>query len=161
VTVPLVIGVGREDRGDDAVGLQVARAVALCCGIEVEVVESDQPADLLDLWSGRELVVVIDAVRSGAPPGTVQVLRLGADQDGGAAATWLTPGHGGTHDFGIDAVVGLAAALGTLPSALVLVGVEGSSFDYGAALSPAVARELQTAVAEVKAQVAGAAPDVH
>lgn len=156
MTVPLVIGLGRDDRGDDALGLEVARAVASRGDSDVEVVEADQPTDLIGIWSGRERVVVVDAVVSGAPPGTIHRLQLGADRGAGTLPGWPSR-HGGTHAFGIDAVVGLAAALGRLPPTLVLVGVEASSFDQGAALSPPVAGALEAVVAEVLAQVGDAA----
>jgi hydrogenase maturation protease len=158
VTVPLVIGLGRADRGDDAIGPEVARTFAERCEAGVEVMEFDQPADLMDVWSGRELVVVVDAVRSGAEPGTIHVLDLGAAQVRSAEKCCGSSGQGGTHGFGIDSVVGLARALGTLPSKLVLVGVEGSSFVHGAAMSPVVAGAMEATVAEVMAQVAGVTP---
>ena len=139
MTVSLVVGLGRVDRGDDAIGPEVVRTLADRCGPDVEVVESDQPADLLDLWPGRALVVVVDAVRSGAPPGTIQVFHLGADDASPVQDGWRSSGQGGTHSLGIDGVVGLARVMGTLPSRLVLVCVEGSSFEHGAAMSSAVA----------------------
>jgi hydrogenase maturation protease len=158
VTVPLVIGLGRQDRGDDAIGPKVARTFAERCGAGVEVVESEQPTDLMEVWSGRELVVVVDAVRTGAPPGTIHVFHLDADHARFFEEGWRSSGQDGTHSLGIDTVVGLAAVLGTLPSRLVLVGVEGSSFEHGAAMSRAVAGAVKATVAEVMAQVVGAAP---
>ena len=159
MTVPLVIGLGRVDRGDDAIGPEVARTVADRCGPEVEVVESDQPADLMHVWSGRALVVVVDAVRSGAPPGTIRVFDLGADDASPVQDGWRSSGQGGTHSLGIGAVVGLAGVMGTLPKRLVLVCVEGSSFEHGAAMSTAVAGAVEATVAEVMVQIVGAASD--
>ena len=159
MTAPLVIGLGRTDRGDDAIGPEVARAFAERWRAGVEVVETDQAAELMDVWSGRELVVVIDAVRSGSPPGTIHVLQLGADHARFVEEGRRSSGPGGTHSLGIDSVVGLAAVMGTLPSRLVLVGVEGSSFEHGSAMSPAVAGAMQATVAEVMAQVVAAAPE--
>jgi hydrogenase maturation protease len=158
VTLPLVIGLGRADRGDDAVGPEVARTFAEHWCAAADVVESDQPAELMDLWSGREFVVIVDAVRSGAPPGTIHVLPVGADH-----ARFIegrrSSGHVGTHSLGVETVVGLAAVMGALPSRLVLVGVEGSTFEHGAAMSTAVASAVQPTVAEVMAQVVAAAPE--
>jgi len=158
VTVPLVVGLGRADRGDDAIGPEVARAFAARCGTRADVAESEQPADLMDVWSGRELVVIVDAVRSGASPGTIHVLHLGADDPGFDTEGRRTPSEGGSHALGLESVVGLAGALGLLPSRLVLVGVEGTSFDYGDALSPAVADAVEATVDEVMAQVLRIAP---
>ena len=153
--LPLVIGLGRVDRGDDAIGPEVARTVAERCGPEVEVVESDQPADLMHLWVGRALVVVVDAVRSGAPPGTIQVLHLGAGKASPMQDGWRSSGQGGTHALGIDTVVGLAGVMGTLPPSLVLVCVEGSTFEHGAAMSSSVAGAVEATVAEIMAVLPG------
>lgn len=69
----LVIGIGTPDHGDDAAGLLVAervRAAASPRTIRVRELIGDQ-LGLLDLWGDAREVYVINAVRSGAPPGTV------------------------------------------------------------------------------------------
>jgi hydrogenase maturation protease len=156
VSLPLVIGLGRVDRGDDAVGPAVARIVADVCEPWVDVEVSEQPADLMEVWSGRDTVVLVDAIRSGAPPGTVHVLPLGGEHGrGDVGGSW---DEGGTHALGVRSVVGLADALGLLPATLMLVGVEASSFDHGSPMSPAVAAAVDPAADEVIAQVAGRLP---
>ncbi|HXZ70100.1 MAG TPA: hypothetical protein VEH31_04400, partial [Streptosporangiaceae bacterium] len=71
----LVAGVGRPDRGDDAVGPAVAGRAMGLVPPGVTVVERVEPAGLIDAWAGADLVVVTDAVRSGRRPGTVHVLH--------------------------------------------------------------------------------------
>ena len=67
-----VIGIGNPLRGDDAIGLLVARRVRELAGPEVEVMELEgEPARLIDAWQGAALVVVVDAVKSGAAEGSV------------------------------------------------------------------------------------------
>jgi hydrogenase maturation protease len=147
----LVIGLGQPDRGDDAVGPAVARQVA-AAGIEdLVVVERDEPADLMDTWSTHDerRVVVVDAVRSGAAPGTIHVLEAGAGSGPLSADTWAATGRGGTHALGLAAVVELARALGTLPDQVVVVGVEAEQFDHGTSLSPAVAAAVLPAAGRV------------
>jgi hydrogenase maturation protease len=147
----LVIGLGHPDRGDDAVGPVVARQVA-AAGIEdLVVVERDEPADLMDTWSHHDqrLVVVVDAVRSGAAPGTIHVLEAGAGSGPLSADTWAATGRGGTHALGLAAVVELARALGTLPDQVLVVGVEAEQFDHGTSLSPAVAAAVRPAADRV------------
>ena len=73
----LVVGLGSPDRGDDAVGGDVARAVAALALPDVEVVEHEDPTDLIELFSGRSLVVVVDAVLSGTATGAVRVIETG------------------------------------------------------------------------------------
>lgn len=151
----LVVGLGSTDRGDDAVGPAVARRVAALGLPGVRVLEHEDPTALIDLWSGLHLVVVVDAVCSGRPAGTVHRLDTSA---GGAplpGSTWVEAGRGGTHAFGLAAVVELAQALHRLPGSLVVIGVEASGFGYGAPLSAPVAGAVETAVAEVVSAVAG------
>ncbi|GAA1148491.1 hydrogenase maturation protease [Nocardioides aquiterrae] len=142
MTGPLVIGLGAPDRGDDAVGAAVAGAVATRLA-GIAVVAHEDPTGLLDVWAGHSPVVVVDAVRTGAPPGTVHRLETGtADRP-------IRAGHGSTHALGLAEVVELARALGRLPERLVVVGVEADRFDHGAPLSPAVAAAVPVAVRRV------------
>lgn len=152
----IVVGLGAPDRGDDAVGPTVAREVAAVLVQRpvpgAEVVEREDPTALIDVWSGAELTVVCDAVRSGSPPGTLHVMRTGRDLPP------LTPGHvqeAGSHDFGLASAIELARALGRLPENVVVVGVEARSFEWGEPLSRAVADAVPSAVAEVMALLRG------
>lgn len=149
----LVIGLGSPDRGDDAVGRAVAAAVALAVAHQpssgVRVLAHEDPTGLLDLWADADLVVVVDAVRSGATPGTLLVLDAGAGSPSIADHAWARTGRGGTHAFGLAAAVELARALHRLPDRLVLVGVEGEAFDHGEPLSAAVAAAVPAAVRAV------------
>lgn len=141
----LVIGVGSPDAGDDAVGPIVAGLVAGLAPPCVEVRTHEDPTDLTLLWSGRDRVVVVDAIRSGAPPGTIHTITVG-DQ---WAAYDLPGGSHGTHDFGLASAIALGQALGTLPGQLEVVGVEGASFVPGEPLSPAVHDVLRDTVVVV------------
>jgi hydrogenase maturation protease len=154
---PLVVGLGSPDRGDDAVGVVVARAVAASRLPGVDVLTHEDPTDLVELWSGRELVVVVDAVRSGGEPGTVVLLETGAAGERLPESAWGSTGRGGTHAFGLASAVELARALRRLPGRVALVGVEAESFDHGAPLSPAVAAAVPTAVDCVLTVLQGAA----
>ena len=143
---PLVIGLGSPDRGDDAVGGLVAREVSTRLPA-LTVVEHEDPTSLLDVWAGHCPVVVVDAVRSGAPCGTVHQLETGS-----TAAPWVPPSwarSGSTHAFGLVEVVELARVLGRLPDRLVVVGVEAGQLDHGAPLSPSVAAAVSTAADRV------------
>ena len=149
----LVIGLGSPDRGDDAVGAAVAGAVARRLG-DVRVVDHEDPTSLLDLWAGHTPVVVVDAVRSDSPSGTLHVLETGQSGSPIGARSWAHSRHGGTHAVGLAEMVELGRALGRLPERLVVVGVEGESFDHGAPLSPSVAAVVPDAVERVCAAVA-------
>ncbi len=154
----LVIGLGRQDRGDDAVGPEVARRVAALGLPDVRVLEREDPADLLDAWQGHDVVVLVDAVRSGAPPGTLHVLDAGAATDVLGSGAWAATGRGGTHALGVGQVVGLARALGRLPDRLVLIGVEAEGFDHGAPLSTRTRDAVPDAAAAVVSALAPTEP---
>ncbi len=115
------------------------------------MLEREDPADLLDAWQGHDIVVLVDAVRSGAPPGRLHVLDAGAAADAMGSAAWAATGRGGTHALGVAQVLGLARALGRLPDRLVLIGVEAESFDHGAPLTPQVRDAVPDAAAAVVA----------
>ena len=158
----LVIGLGSPDRGDDAIGPMVARRVADLALTGITVLEHEDPTGLIEIWSGAELVVVVDAVRSGAAPGTVLVLEAGDESELLADQAWARTGRGGTHAFGLAAAVELARALHRLPARLVLVGVEAAAFAHGSALSVPVAEAVDSVVAavvDVVAPRAMAVPD--
>ena len=142
----LVLGVGRPDRGDDAVGPAVAERAMELVPPEVTVVERVEPAELIDAWAGVGLVVVTDAVRSGQPPGTVHVLHACH------GPLPVRTGAGGTHDLGLAEMIELGRALQRLPAELVVVGVEARQFGLGEPMSPQVRACVELAakaVAEV------------
>jgi hydrogenase maturation protease len=137
-----VIGIGNPLRGDDAVGLLVARRVRELAHPEVEVVELEgEPARLIDAWQGARLVVVVDAVKSDAQEGAV--MRF--DATAGPLPPSLSATS--THALGLGDAVEIARALDRLPERLIVFGVEGTRFQPGSDLSPAVAAAVQ-AVAE-------------
>lgn len=145
----LVLGVGNPDRGDDAVGPEVARRVRAAVPDEVRVVQvSGEGTGLMDAWRGAALVILCDAAQSGAPAGTVHRLE---------AHTTPIPARllrYSTHAFGVAQAIELARVLGELPPRVIIYGVEGANYAAGAGLSPAVAPAVEVVVAAVLADLA-------
>ncbi len=121
----LVIGCGNEWASDDAVGLQVIRSLKdLKAAKEVELpdgvelIEAGTPGlNLLDLWDRGERVIIVDAVKSGAAPGTVH----------GFDASLLPPRDVmpvSSHGVNIIDAVELGKLMGRLPTQLTIIGVE-------------------------------------
>lgn len=139
-----VVGCGNDGRGDDAVGLHVVRRLRRRLPEGVEVIETwSEPTALMDWWEGADAVWVVDAVVSGAKPGTVH--RLDASE-------CPLPAHlfaASTHHFGLAQTVELARVLGRLPARLVVYGIEGACFDSREGLGS----ELDAAVEIVAAAV--------
>jgi hydrogenase maturation protease len=72
-------------------------------------------AELLDLLGGAGAVIVLDAVRSGAAPGTVHDLAL--EELPGVAPAWSS------HGLGVADALALARALGQRPRGR-FIGIE-------------------------------------
>ena len=135
----MVIGVGNAARGDDAAGLMVARRLG---GLEHE----GDPVALLDVWRNVDLAVLIDAVSSGAAPGTVHRVDATA-----APLPARLRSSSSTHAVGLAEAIELGRTLGRFPGRLIVYGIEGERFDAGAELTPAVAAAIEAVVVAVKA----------
>lgn len=145
--VTLVIGIGNLYRSDDAVGLVVARRIKALNPARLTVVEqSGEGAALLAAWQDAPSVIVVDAMNSGAEPGTV--LRFDALKQPLASRTF----YYSTHAFSLAEAVGLARALGQLPQRLIVYGVEGKSFAPGEGLSAEVAQAAVTVIERLLAE---------
>mgnify|MGYP000147280489 CR=1 FL=1 len=143
-----VLGVGNAWRRDDAVGLAVARRLHGSLPAGVEVLEREgEPTSLIEAWAGADAAWVVDAVSSGAPPGTIHRL------DARAAPLPAELFRASTHHLGLPEAVELARALGRLPPRLVVFGVAGARFEAGQELTPAVAAAVEPAAAAVREEV--------
>jgi hydrogenase maturation protease len=131
----LVIGVGNSLRGDDGAGVEVVRRLREPAGQGgIEVGEQPcEPTDLLHAWQGRDAVVLVDTMCSGAPPGTIR--RFDASNEPLPARS---RGSASTHAFGLDQAIELGRALHRLPRRVIVFAVEGRTFEAGAQLSDEV-----------------------
>ena len=127
----MVIGVGNAARGDDAAGLIAARRLG---GLEHE----GDPVALLDVWRGADVAVVIDAVSSGAEPGTVHRFDATA-----APLPARLRRSTSSHALGLAEAIELGRTLGRLPARLLVYGIEGERFEAGMELTPAVAAAVE------------------
>jgi hydrogenase maturation protease len=139
----LVIGIGNPDRGDDAAGVQVARKVH-----GGRTIEWADCSVLMELWDSHDDVIIVDAMNSGLPPGTV--CRFDALNE-------QLPAHAfpSTHAFGVAETVELARSLGRLPKRLTIYGIEVSDLELGAHLSEEVADAVVRLAGEIDAELGG------
>src|SRR5262245_29698091 len=106
-SLPLIIGIGNEYRGDDAAGLVVARRLrVIAAGSGTVIEQSGDGASLMEAWQGAGAVFVIDAAVSGAAPGTIRRF------DAGARQIPKGPFRRSTHAFSLAEAVELARAMG-------------------------------------------------
>ena len=132
----LVVGIGNTDRGDDGAGPTVCRLLlelGNAAAADV-IVDAGDPARLFEKFSGRSLVILCDAVNSGAPVGAVHEFAAHARELPADLHSVSTHGlHPGQ-------LVELARALGVLPPRIFVFGIEAGDFSLGAPLSAPVAQ---------------------
>lgn len=142
-----LIGIG-SPFGDDRLGWEAAEALRHSTAMNavvpgrIEILSLDRPGAMLPVhWQDTDIVILLDAVRSGAAPGRRHCLDA---RD--------LPGTGmpcSSHGFGIVPAIELARVLGNMPSRLLVRGMEADSSWTGFSLSPAVADALPAFVADI------------
>ena len=144
----IVIGIGNPDRGDDAVGIAVARRLRGTLPADVEIAEHDgEPAALVAAFDGVATAILVDACATGAPAGTIHRIDLGEQS---------LPPRGpalSSHGLGVAEGLALARALGHFPPRCIAYAIEGGSFDIGAGLSPPVVAAVAAVVRQLRAEL--------
>jgi hydrogenase 3 maturation protease len=127
-----VVGVGQALRGDDGAGPAVVARVR-------ELLPPDEALLLLDAAHAPEnvlgrlirfnpdVVLFIDAVRAGAPPGAVRWLAAGAAEAAG----------GSTHTLPLAMLAEFITA--ETGAAVYVIGIQPATTEFSAGLSPSVA----------------------
>ncbi|MCF8719128.1 hydrogenase maturation protease [Nitrospina gracilis] len=141
----LILGIGNLWRGDDAAGRHAARRVAehiTSSAVTVREVEGEGAA-VMEALDGPDAAILIDAVESGAPPGTVHCWDVSAES---MNAKFL---RCSTHNFSVHDAVEMARALDKLPARVFVFGIEGKEFSPGQAVSPEVEASMDNLVARV------------
>lgn len=144
----LVIGLGNPDRGDDGIGLRVARELAGKVPANVAVIaRRGDPLSLIEDWTGFDCVVCIDAAAPLGLPGRIHRIDLSS------AELPRDVRFTSSHALGLAEAIELARTLRLAPQQIVVYAVEGGSFGSGAPLTPAVAAALAVVVDRVVAEV--------
>jgi hydrogenase maturation protease len=134
----LILGVGNEYRGDDAVGLVVARRIADAQLDDVTTLEhSGEGASLIEAWSGADRVILIDAAQSDTKPG--EISRFDANEQPIPTRFFRYS----THAFSVAEAIETARAIGQLPQRLIVYAIEGRAFEMGVKMAPEVSRAAE------------------
>ncbi|MBU0985054.1 MAG: hydrogenase maturation protease [candidate division Zixibacteria bacterium] len=143
-----VIGLGNDFRGDDAIGLEVARIVAARTQAAEAVVGVADGSLLLHLWTELPLCIVVDCAVSGKTPGTIHVLDGLADHMPRNLFSSFS-----THAYSIPSAIELGRNLNQMPVQLTVYGIEGDSFACGKPISAAVRRAGERVVERILAEI--------
>lgn len=146
----IVLGLGNVLCQDDGVGVAVIARLARDYRAGPGLTLADGGTlglALLPLLERSDAAVLIDAVRSDGPPGSL--VRLDGDDVAAAAAHRLS-----VHQIGVSDLLEGARLRGRLPPRLVLLGVVPGSVDLGLARTPEVQAAIPALLDAVVAEVA-------
>ncbi len=147
---PLVIGIGTDERSDDGIGLDVARELGRHGILAADVREG--PGDLtrlLDVWEGRDRVILVDATRSEQPPGTIH--RWDRDD----LRSLPTGGAVSSHGLSLADVLELARELDRLPARLTIFGIEAGATTAGTDRSAGASAAVPEVCRRIEAELRG------
>ena len=143
----LIIGLGNSLLRDDAVGLRVARQVraSLSGREDIEVAEETCGGlRLMERMIGFDRAILIDAIRSGRPPGTVRTLD---------PRDMRTQHSASSHDVNLPTALALGRRTGArLPAddRLSVIAIEAEDVEtFGEEMTAAVEAAVPSAAARV------------
>ena len=152
MTPDVIIGIGNILLRDEGVGVHVAQAMqAMDLPDHVEVVDGGTSgADLVDVLADRRRVVVVDAVRGDAKPGTVVLFPAEDLLPEDAVAVSL-------HQLGLVDSLLMTRQLGCYPQEVRVVGIYPVDISPGLELSEVVARVVPKVIDFILSQFAESA----
>jgi len=128
--------------GDDGSGVRAVQRLAAGYSFPPGVTLLDGGTlglDLLPFLEGLDRLLIIDAVETGGPPGTIA--RLTGEMIPVAFETRLSP-----HQMGLRDLLAVSDLMGNRPPAMTLLGVQPETIEPGTDLSPPVESALNTLV---------------
>jgi len=137
----LVLGLGNTLLSDDGVGVELLQALRAERDGDprFEFVDGGTLGlSLIGLFEGRRGVLLLDAQRRGAPPGTIHVsdaLQVAGD-----------PRRSSAHESDAADLLAVVRLIVTRSGPIVLLGVEPGELGTGCGLSPAVRRAFPRAL---------------
>jgi hydrogenase maturation protease len=140
----LVLGLGNPLCQDDGLGVvAITRMLERWAGQDVQMLEGGTLGLwLLPLIESYRNVILVDAIRADAEPGTL--VRIEGEEVARAAAHRLS-----VHQVGVGDLMDAAQLRGTLPPRLMLLGIVPESVSLGLGLTPRVEQALPALIARV------------
>ena len=133
----VILGVGNLLLSDEGVGVHVANELTkIDLPPEVSVVEGGTDGfRLLNVITETDRLIVIDAVKGGAEPGSIY--RFDIDEVRNCPSGFKTS----VHQIGILEVIDLSGLIGKTPHATV-IGIEPKSLEMGMELTPEIKSKI-------------------
>lgn len=145
----LVLGLGNILLQDEGAGVRLVERLAKRYELpsEVEVLDGGTSGmELIHTIADRDALVVCDAVRSDAPPGTV--MRIAGEKLPAFFGTKLSP-----HQLGLSDMLATLTLLERVPPSVSLIGIVPQDLDLGLELSPRIASALDEALALLVSEI--------
>jgi hydrogenase maturation protease len=145
----LVLGLGNPLLGDDAIGLRVSAALRARLAGRTDVDVRDEEAGglrLMEVMTGYDLAIVVDAAVTGGTPGTIR--RMGPDEI-------PTQRTAIAHGIDLPRALELGRTLGLpMPARVRVVAVEAERvLEFSREMTPAVEAALEPAVQAVLEEI--------
>jgi hydrogenase maturation protease len=134
----VILGIGNIILSDEGVGVRAVEDLErrYCLPEGVAAIDGGTSAmELLDDLSDLDLLVVLDTIVAGKPPGTV--IRLAGDEVPVFFRRKLSP-----HQISLADVLASLELIGHLPREVVVIGVQPESLELGLDLTPVVAARV-------------------
>jgi len=141
----LILGVGNLLLTDEGIGIHAVRKLREMNGLpeDLEIVDGGTAGlDLLYYLEGVDRLVIVDAVETGGPPGTI--VRLAGDKIPAYMALKISP-----HEITLPDFLAAAKLRDLYPKEVIVWGMQPQSLDVGVELSPALAQMLDSLVDHV------------
>ncbi len=138
----LILGVGNLLLSDEGIGIHAVKKLLETERLpeDVEIIDGGTAGlNLLYYLEGVDRLVIIDAVETGGPPGTM--VRLAGDKIPAYMALKVSP-----HEITLPDFLAAAKLRDLYPREVVVWGMQPESLEVGIDLSPSLAAKLDTLV---------------
>lgn len=145
----VVLGIGNTILTDEAVGVRAVEWLERNWRLPVNVLAIDggtSGMEMIEDLSNLDFLIVLDAVKTGAAPGTV--VRIAGDEIPVFFRSKLSP-----HQIALPDVLASLELLDAMPKEIVVLGVEFISLELGMEMTPTVAEKVPVLAAMAAAEL--------
>ena len=145
----VVLGIGNTILTDEGAGVRAVELIEQTYVVPPEVVLIDggtSGMEMLEDLSNLDLLIIIDVVKTGAPPGTV--VTIAGDDIPVFFRSKLSP-----HQIALPDVLASLELLDAMPGEIIVIGVEPISLELGLEMTPTVAARIPDLVRNAVAEL--------